>query len=251
MLFRSVGRISELRVLTSSEAEAAAKEYRARGWFKEMTEQVERIHGKLTSLEAPPQVHHLLNVRYRPESLEFFVPFRPADEYLEKLPNRYRVYQPRALRATAIGQRAKRLGINQFTKASLVPQFRRGSGTTTANPIEKIMQQEICDHLRKQHLNFEAERDFVDIKVEEPEGITLIEIKSSPNARLAIRAALGQILEYAFVHPEWRSSLFKLVIVGQGLPTEDSKKYIEWLCQDYNLPVRYISYRRGSTAFRL
>src|SRR5262249_12611907 len=123
--------------------------------------------------------------------------------------------------------------------------------TVIANPIEKIMQQEICEHLRKQHRNVEAERDFVDIKVDGPNGVTLIELKSSASALLAIRAALGQILEYAFVHPEWRSSLFELVIVGQGLETEESKRYVEWLRHDYNLSVRYISYQRGAKAFRL
>ena len=113
------------------------------------------------------------------------------------------------------------------------------------------MQREICDSLKRLYSSVETERDFVDIKVQRPEGITLIELKSSASALQAIRSGLGQVLEYAFVHPEWRSALFELIIVGQGLPTDQSTEYINWLREKYKLPVRYISYKRGSTIFQL
>jgi hypothetical protein len=180
-----------------------------------------------------------------------FEPYSPADTYLEQLKGRYLVYQPAKEAAFGSGRRGKRRPVRNVSAKSLLPQVRKASGSVTANPTEKIMQKEICNYLTKHYCNVEAERDHVDIKVQHPKGITLIELKASASALHAIRAALGQILEYAFRHPEWRNTLFELVIVGQGSPTDESSDYINWLRKDYKLPVRYISYQRGGTAFEL
>jgi hypothetical protein len=241
-------------VLTSSEADAAAREYRQRGWFEQMIKQVKQIGGVLRSLESRPAINHLLNVRYRPETLEIFEPYRSADAYLARLPARYRVYQP-VLRddKARLQHRLRTRRANSISNQSLLPQVRKGTGTVIANPIEKIMQKEICEYLKERYGSekVEAERDFVDIKVQRPEGIALIELKASASALRAIRTALGQVLEYAFFHPEWRSHPLELVIVGQGPFNDESRKCIEWLRKEYHLPVRYIKYELGSKVFEL
>jgi hypothetical protein len=247
-----VGRIKDLQVLTAEEAGTAVRQYRKLGWYKEMLEQVKAVGGRTKTIDSPEADYTLLNVRFDPRKLEVFEPVVPADSYLERLPPRYRVYQPKGgVMVSPSGNRRKRRGAQDISNKSLLPQVRKGSGTVIANPIEKIMQKEICDSLKKLYSSVETERDFVDIKVERPEGITLIELKSSSSALRAIRSGLGQVLEYAFVHPEWRNALFELIIVGQGLPTDQSTEYINWLRENYTLPVRYISYKRGSADFKL
>ena len=245
-----VGRIHDLEVLTPNQAIAAGEEYHERGWFAEMIQQVKDVGGKVKSLEAPPEVHHLLNVRYRPDALNLFEPLQLSDERLQGLPGQYHVYPDTGLNRGQSRRKRKR-GPTELGPQTPLPQNRKGSRATVANPIEKIMQKEICDWLRQHYSNVEAERDFVDIKVERPEGITLIELKSSASALHAIRAALGQILEYAFFHPEWREKLFELIVVGQGLETDESKDFIQWLRREYDLPLRYVSYQRGGSGFIL
>jgi hypothetical protein len=60
-----------------------------------------------------------------------------------------------------------------------------------------------------------------------PECTVCMEIKSDGNARLAIRKALGQILEYAHFDPQRQYDDAELVIIAPGAFTADVADYLK------------------------
>lgn len=61
------------------------------------------------------------------------------------------------------------------------------------------------------------------------------------NARLSIREALGQILEYAHYLPP-RYKVSKLFIVGPESPTRQDLIYLNRLRAEYDLPIEFVHY---------
>lgn len=70
------------------------------------------------------------------------------------------------------------------------------------------------------------------------EQIIFFEIKTVPDARLCIRQALGQLMEYSYF-PNTNHAQ-KLIVVGIGEKTEEIRDYIEKLNNDFNIPINYL-----------
>jgi hypothetical protein len=85
----------------------------------------------------------------------------------------------------------------------------------------------------------------VDIRVSEGQRAILIEIKTDPNPRAAIREAIGQLLEYAYYRPETRIGVLELVIIAPGKLDKTAEKYIQRLQTDFSIPISYCSYSEG------
>ena len=109
----------------------------------------------------------------------------------------------------------------------------------TYTPVHNIIQNELKVSL-EQSGNYKyvvLESDNVDIK-----ALTIndewhyYEIKTS-SARLCIREALGQILEYT--HYNCQQHVTNLFIIGQYKPSDREINYISLLRQLYNLPIYY------------
>lgn len=69
----------------------------------------------------------------------------------------------------------------------------------------------------------------------EDNQIIFFEIKTVPDARLCIRQALGQLMEYSYF-PKVKNAQ-KLIVVGTGEKTQDVQEYIDSLNIDFNLPI--------------
>ncbi len=109
----------------------------------------------------------------------------------------------------------------------------------TYTPVHNIIQNELKTLLEENgyYKNVLLESDNVDIK-----ALTIndewhyYEIKTS-TARLCIREALGQILEYT--HYNCQQHVTNLFIIGQYKPSDREINYISLLRQLYNLPIYY------------
>jgi hypothetical protein len=113
---------------------------------------------------------------------------------------------------------------------------------------EAKMQQEIKAILDTQfgNENVEAERDHRDLKVVTDNRRLLIELKASENAQLAIRDALGQLLEYAYFDPGKRKDEHALFIISRGASTAESQNYLDYIPSRFGLDVTYLQYKLGS-----
>ena len=76
----------------------------------------------------------------------------------------------------------------------------------------------------------------IDLAVRHGDDFTYYEIKVG-NVRHCIRQALGQLLEYTYWPDARRAS--RLVIVGEGALDERAAQYLEYLREEFNLPLYY------------
>ena len=110
------------------------------------------------------------------------------------------------------------------------------------NPIHNKIQNSIRELLlaSKDYTEVVEEKNFVDLTATHKCGeIHFFEIKTN-TARLSIREALGQILEYSDYPDEARAS--KLIIVSVKALDESDRKYIKHLREKYDIPVWYRYY---------
>jgi len=85
------------------------------------------------------------------------------------------------------------------------------------------------------------EENDVDVKLVQPNQIVFYEVKTSPFASDCIKAALGQLLSYAFADTDERKK--KLVVVGQYPPNPDDKRFIEFIKKILRIEFEYRSVR--------
>lgn len=70
------------------------------------------------------------------------------------------------------------------------------------------------------------------------EIIIFFEIKTVPDARLCIRQALGQLMEYSYF-PKVKNAQ-KLIVVGTGAKTQEVQEYIDYLNDNFCIPIDYL-----------
>ncbi|MBB1486792.1 hypothetical protein [Oceanospirillum sediminis] len=77
----------------------------------------------------------------------------------------------------------------------------------------------------------------IDLVVKEDDEYWFYEIKTSSTAKACIRQALGQIMEYSYWPGHQQAK--KLVIVGEVMATEEETKYLEFLRNEFDIPIEY------------
>ncbi len=125
---------------------------------------------------------------------------------------------------------------------STAPRTRTVNKTTNYEPVHNQMQNKILNLLKAsgKYLSVKLESDFVDIKaITTNNEMHYYEIKTDI-AKLSIRQALGQILEYNHYPNNQRAS--ELYIISQYDLTNEDKNYIQLLRSIYKLPVYYMWY---------
>lgn len=81
--------------------------------------------------------------------------------------------------------------------------------------------------------------NYIDLVAQTTNGkIVFFEIKTASEARLCIRQALGQLMEYAFFPDVKHADL--LVVVGTGSKTENIESYIKKLNSDFKIHIDYL-----------
>ena len=246
-----VGKIESLEVIEDEIAKLAVQALRERGWLALMKLEIKSAGGNSTGLK-PAFAHTIVNVRFAPEDLVMYhkpIPARPHKRIL-----RYTRYGLIRADDRVISQWKERTGrAPQQQPRSLDDRvFRLPARLVKANPVETKMEIEIEAVLKKQFGagSVKAQHDWIDLKVVTPSRLVLIEIKSSSDARTAIRHALGQLLEYAyFENLQLREP--ELVIVARGVKSKRVDHYLGFLQRKFHLFVKYKRYELGTHRFNL
>ncbi|MBL8879119.1 MAG: hypothetical protein JNG88_08370 [Phycisphaerales bacterium] len=77
-----------------------------------------------------------------------------------------------------------------------------------------------------------------------------METKTAPQARIAIRQALGQLLEYVHDQQSSRRRHPELFVVAPA-PALDIQKYLKVLERKYGLRLKYREFNLGEDTFRV
>lgn len=83
--------------------------------------------------------------------------------------------------------------------------------------------------------------NYIDLAAKTKKGeVIFFEIKTATEARLCIRQALGQLMEYAFFPYKNTEHAQKLVVVGSGDKTSEIKEYLQKLKGQFQIPIDYL-----------
>jgi hypothetical protein len=237
-----IAEVKNCEVLTAVQAEECLRRYKKAGWLKSMGEQIGKIGGETERLDT--EATSLFNVRFRPEDVDFYQPQRlaQAKDLVMKL-NRYTLVEADQQIVNIQWRRRKGTKI----PPAVLAITRSGHPGVIYDPIHAALQGKLFELLRARFGSDAVvlEADFVDITLQRNAEKTLIEIKSDPDARIAIRKALGQILEYAYFNPNSQNADAKLVIVSPGGLTANVSGYLNRLRTNVGIRVSYCAFSLG------
>lgn len=237
---RYVAEITDVECIDDDHAEAALKDFEAKGWLTLMKQEITEVGGDPTALGLESLAHHILNLRFRPDSVRHFEPnlYAEGDDPVLSY-KRYQLIRLEKARETLAARRGGLVGSSH--PPSVAPFARRGSEAQWIDPIHAMMQKALMRLLRVEHPDGQVVREVrgIDVLLRTESGRFLYEIKSDLAPRMVIRQALGQLLEYAHsIGPDERRPM-SLIIVGRKPLNDGELRYFKWLQSTVSIPISY------------
>jgi len=249
---RYVAHIRHIEFLDEAQGIAALDHYKRLGWYDRMLEEIDSVDGDRSGLGNGEWAPYVLNVRFRPEDVEWYPPntFAEAEDPVQHY-NRYQLIElnyEASLPETVNTRRPTRKGQN------LPPiqdsYFRSGSSGRECSPEHGIMQAVLLEDLKVEypgaHIVFEE--NFVDVTVTTETEKIFFEVKSDFCTRRVLRLAIGQLLEYAYYWNELSEKTVRLIAVGRTALSTEDERYLEYLTGQLNLPLEYRQVKLPSEA---
>ena len=245
-----VGEIEACHILTETEAEAAMRAYAANRWLSDMKEQIRRVGGRQRAISQSQRALDIFNVRFRPEDVMIYrhlIPADPGDQVMRI--NRYMLAEANA----EVVRQWRRGRAGSRTPGNHGVVTRSATGPVEYDPHHVKLQDAAFKFLAAKYgkRNVIKEQDRVDIQVTKPDGVTLVEIKTAPDARMAIRQAIGQLLEYGYYDRAPSEFPAHLSIVSPAPRTSQTDQYLNLLRQRFGLAVSYHQFDLSSTTLDL
>lgn len=240
---RYVARIRHLEFLDGAQAAAALEHYKKLGWYDRMLEEIDNVHGDRSGLGNDDWASNVLNVRFRPEDLEWY----PSDMFAApgSTVSRNKRYQlveiddASELPDTAIARRSVRKG--QSTPPVQDSYFTSGGGARECSPehwmLVTALHKQLLEEFPANSISFEE--NFVDVTVTTSSQKILYEVKSDYSTRRVLRLAIGQLLEYAYYWDQPDVNRVKLVAVGRTELSAEDGMYLKYLHDQLKLPLEY------------
>ena len=254
--YLAIGRIHEAFVIDEEEAKWASRRIIDKDWLETMRGEVIAAGGDPAAL--PPETwdgesgegydqFQLANIKYRPNTIEFFQEFIPYDppalyngrayEWDGSLPNN-KVMDTSAIFVPQSGVEGR------FQRYSEAVHYRRASTgkevTPRQSPIQWLLAEELDKRLKINSRGIvSSELNRVDLTISlfsnNIEKRIFIEIKCTDSVRRSIRLALGQLLEYAHFPGEVRAD--KLVIITDQQIDSPEIDYTKWIRNHYGINI--------------
>ncbi len=229
------GRIHRAEVLTEAEALAAWTEFEKRGLLKRMRDEVSAIGGDTSTLTSRPSDFIPFNIRFRAEDMEIADP-------PELIPRNHRIWALHRYVLTVAQDvdfvREGRVGTRKLRPERFDP--REPTGPTEIDARHNQIQNHLFRLLDQRYGEAVVmEKNHVDIVVEHPGLHAFIEVKSDPEARIALRNAIGQLLEYVwYEQPDARRP--QLIVAAPAPLTLAAKAYLDRIREKEGLKIGYI-----------
>jgi len=233
-----VGRMNNVCVPDKKERMWASKRMAENGWKRTMIEEASEVAEHVQHLDsfAP-------NIRFQLKDVHLLDAWIDATDgdlaiAVKRRSTRYMPYLCTDEEVSSIARNAKNAD-RTINFRSTKKRFRKPVDGTAYDPRHELIQQALHKFLSKRYAGAEVnyEKDFVDLSVVHEGRTTFIEVKTDNSARLCVRHALGQILEYAYYADKQKAH--ELLIVGDAAPQDDDKRYMRHLREKFRLPVYY------------
>lgn len=238
----AVALLEKVYIPTESELKKAYAQFEQNGWLEQMRQDLHRIQITATTMENP-EPWEIVNVRFSPKDIRRFDPmpsFTPGQNGAPNITNRYMPFDwDGSLDFLGGGNAAADLGPlpeNDPRRSEALRQRAAQQGVEV-DPKHIRMQNRLYLALKTRHAEVTYEENFIDLIGRDPECVTYYELKTDPTARMCIRNAIGQLLEYSYYKESSRANC--LVIVGEAPATSDDQAYLEVLRKEFGLPIKY------------
>lgn len=242
---RYVARIRDLEFLDEAQGTAVLDHYKKVGWYDLMLKEIEAVQGRREGLVGNADwAPYILNVRFRPEEVEWY----PVDTFAaEGDPvlsfNRYQLIdigESVALPDPVFNNGLRRRkGLD--TPPVQTPYVRKGIASRECSPEHAMIQRALHEELKTEYPGgrISFEENFVDVTVLTKQEKLLFEIKSDYSTRKVLRQAIGQLLEYAYYSGEQSGLKLRLIAVGRTSLSVEDDQYLEYLRNSFGLPLEY------------
>jgi hypothetical protein len=237
----AVAVINNLYIPTKSELSKISDVFVERGWLDQMRDDLKRIGIEPQPLDHPAP-WEIANVRFVPTDVRRFDPmptFAPGEAGAPKISPRYQPFDWNGSLAFLGDLAASDLGTipeSNPLRSEAIRQRAAQQGTEV-DPKHVRMQNRLFESLKKRHSRVAYEENFIDLIGRDPDCVTFYELKTEPTARMCIRQAIGQLLDYS--HYPLSKAANRLVVVGEGPATDDDRAYLDLLRKKFGLPIQY------------
>lgn len=239
---RYVAKIRHIEFLDDVQSNAALEVYKRNGWLKQMLKEIDEVNGVKESLGNTDWARYMLNVRFRPEDVEWFpenTNAAPNDPVMRW--NRYQLISAdrnHGVPETGV-RRPVRIGVT--VPPHQKSYFRTGTEGRECSPEHDLIRAALCQELEREHpeARIVCEENYVDVTLTTASERILFEIKSDFSTRRVLRLAIGQLLEYAWYWEPHSALRTRLVAVGRTALEEADRSYLDFLTCKLGLPLSY------------
>jgi hypothetical protein len=240
--YLAVARIANVYVPLKEELTHVKNLFIQRGWLDQMRDDLRRIVVETTPLD-DPSPWEIANIRFMPTDVQMFEPrpvFVPGKSGApDNIIARYMPFNWNGKLDFLMNPTVGDLGefAEKDRRRSEATRQRAAQQGTEVDPRQVRMQNRLFLSLKKRHASVSYEENFVDLIGRDPGCVTYYELKTESTARLCIRQAIGQLLDYS--HYPNSHAADRLVVVGDAPVTAECRAYLKLLQEKFNLPLHY------------
>jgi hypothetical protein len=240
-----LGRIEGMEILDLEQAITVRDHFDDLGWSAEMADDLTGLGLATANLRVSRErSREFVNVRFRPQNIHMLpkpILAGSDDVTRQKGKNRYQFYPLDELPSCLVGTPADPTRPTRPYRYQAAP-------VVYADRRHNRLQLRLVELLRAKYgaAAVRMEVDGVDVLLDVGGKTTLIEVKSDVDARLAVRAALGQLLEYALL-AKAPSTFPALVVAAPQAPDAAVAAYLAELKARFSLPLAYVQIDESTT----
>jgi hypothetical protein len=242
------GQISRLEIIDPELGEKIKQEYKVRGWLDKMNDQIKEVQRqagiKVIGLSNYKNLQ-LFNVRFRAEALDQSSIGRPIPQSSGLMAiKRYSLVEERPDLLLGLPVIPMREILDAQVNARTSTTYTHSKESVEMRFIHEQMSMALANKLRGHYrpdvVIREDKAGFdgreIDISVKNDSKIIYFEIKTNLTLAMAIRAAIGQLMEYCHWPEEMRADHW-VIVTQPFIDTKAAERYLVHLRNLYKLPI--------------
>ena len=255
-----VATIRNIEAIDRAQESSAIEIYRNNDWLNEMTSDLDEIGANSKRFISSVRSDGLFNVRFKPEDVAWFgaepVPFDPHEK----------ITHTRYTLLTEDSVVSDKKWMQEAPTKNLKPELNFGGKTNKEKhsgkrgpnqqtviqclQLHTDIQNSLLKYLKRTYPGYTkvelevgktGDGSSVDLVMRQASGIDVFyEVKTYASAKMCIREAIGQLMEYSY-YPDCALAS-ELVIVSQAPLDDDGKQYIKLLNRKFSIPISYMQF---------
>jgi len=255
-----VATIRNVEAIDRAQESDAIKIYRKNGWLNEMASDLKKIGANEKKFLASVKSDGLFNVKFRPEDVVWFgaepVPFETHEKITH---TRYTLLTENSVVSDKKGSPTASTA-NRKPELNFGGKTNKGKHSGKRGPNQQSViqclqlhtdiQNSLLKYLQMNNSGYKkielevgksGDGSSIDLVMRRANGKDVFfEVKTYASAKMCIREAVGQLMEYSY-YPDCALAS-ELVIVSQASLGEEGQRYIKLLNEKFSMPISYMQF---------